>query len=1280
MERISRKLAKLLRHRLRSIDPGVSRRDGFVPLDAVLALAEFDDVDEAEVREVVRQDAKQRYALSAEDGVVFIRANQGHSGSSGVDDELLLQRLDERTASELGGGSGLAVHGTVMKNWPLIVASGGLLRMTRNHVHMAPYMHASASRSAGEWPQAAGLRSSSDVLIMVDVVGAIRAGTPMFLSHNGVVLTPGQGNEGLLPLEHFHSAMDRRTGRMLWLHGKLCVDAPSTIDSTVAVEAAEKAETDFGVGVQGRTSTHFLPKFDNENSAAEERLTSRVGPSMGGCLAISKKHSGHLVMAPPFYAKNSVGNRFSRMGAYLLLEHFNAVWGERDGSTKFAAWWLHAERLSLSYSFECVVPSLCGDHGATPEGAYMVLTCASHATSGTFLSPAQLLVLATKWRLPLNEVWYVPWQEASAVEEALHAARWTMKDADAQRLLSGCGAYQSFLSHGQTQGEVLEGFVLLALNTSTEALMPLIERYEEEISPHRGAALETTRRIGAAALRCDEVLTAQLDRPSETWEGWPADALPKEPRAIELETESVWEKACASGGALGGLFQTLRALYSHRVALRTYVYRDVLQIQVQIKDDQIFYGWPLHMELSGVAPLFRGMVVSFDDPFDGEGGGSFAMDDLVTIPSAEILGVAKLKCLNYLVRTFGVRNALPTLRNKGATAYLARSNRFFTNWGVPVEHHLGVRRIFTGWTNEFARLSAGEKAGLTSKNYLRYLEPYLHRLETGVTELSEETGATELSEEQRPLAAALKRLVVMICNLSGEQLPASVLETFAPGMVGCSYQHGSRATVGSVCVLDAPPRANKEINDNTLILVIPPCRDADQKWLSMFATLEKRRAESYYPDGCLHFKSTPAVWREAVAKKTATRPTVAGADDSATLPVRTVVMVVALPPGGGKSTFFAALKETAGVAIVSSDDVRAQGGSPKLFDRALREALVESDDGQLIAYDKNIPDAKGLAKAVQVLDEIGTDLGIQIRVLPIVPGCLEHDCAWQRVSCRPPTDASLNVHAIGDDKTYQLFREVFFEPSAAFLSTAQSLPGAVVSNAFWGDQAAARQLATSIGAAAGIGAEAPLGELLEAFERTDGLAPSWACASLPATRLHVTLVPPPGDLRDPRGGGGGGSDWERQRVAALSQLRQVAGSQVKVELLRYVVATSGARRMGFWEVAPQMEGMAEGLHLPAQRAIYHVTDLGALVGTRPRDCPVLLVAMQQAKRAGEKSGPAVVVEETEARLTAAEKSETRLVVQLEGSEWIVSELVLTGTPRGEIRDLAVKMVARVEIV
>ena len=257
MEGISRKLAWILRHRLRSIDPDVSRRDGFVPLSSVLALTEFDGVDEAAIRQVVQQDAKQRYALLEDDGVLFLRANQGHS-SSGVDDELLLQRLDERTAFALGGGSGLAVHGTASKSWPLIVASGGLLRMTRNHVHMAPYL-ASALRSRPTRPQAAGLRTNSEVLILVDVVGAIRAGIPMFYSQNGVVLTPGQGEEGLLPVEHFHSAMES-TGRMLWLHGERC--APRTVDaSTESDSENQPAASYLEEAIQARISTHFLPKL-----------------------------------------------------------------------------------------------------------------------------------------------------------------------------------------------------------------------------------------------------------------------------------------------------------------------------------------------------------------------------------------------------------------------------------------------------------------------------------------------------------------------------------------------------------------------------------------------------------------------------------------------------------------------------------------------------------------------------------------------------------------------------------------------------------------------------------------------------------------------------------------------------------------------------------------------------------------------------------------------------------------------------------------------------------
>merc|ERR1719174_374146 len=113
----------------------------------------------------------------------------------------------------------------------------------------------------------------------------------------------------------------------------------------------------------------------------------------------------------------------------------------------------------------------------------MILTCVSHTDTSTFLSPAQMLLLATAWKLPLNEAWFVPWSEARAVEDALHTARWTMADADAQPVLAG-SEHQRFLSHGETQGEVLEGFVLMALDASVEDLAPLIRGYEAAMRPH----------------------------------------------------------------------------------------------------------------------------------------------------------------------------------------------------------------------------------------------------------------------------------------------------------------------------------------------------------------------------------------------------------------------------------------------------------------------------------------------------------------------------------------------------------------------------------------------------------------------------------------------------------------------------------------------------------------------------------------------------------------------------------------------------------------------------
>jgi len=164
--------------------------------------------------------------------------------------------------------------------------------------------------------------------------------------------------------------------------------------------------------------------------------------------------------------------------------------------------------------------------------------------------------------------------------------------------------------------------------------------------------------------------------------------------------------------------------YGHRVSLKSYHYEGALQLQVDVGDDRVFFGWPLHAALRGAAPLYRGMVVQFDDRSPpplaralAEAPASAACASASSSASASaasssasaasasaasasaasassavpepishaagaagaagaapvrVLAIAKLKCLRYLVRTFGVRNLLSVLLEHGPSARLAR--------------------------------------------------------------------------------------------------------------------------------------------------------------------------------------------------------------------------------------------------------------------------------------------------------------------------------------------------------------------------------------------------------------------------------------------------------------------------------------------------------------------------------------------------------------------------------------------------------------------------------
>ena len=112
-----------------------------------------------------------------------------------------------------------------------------------------------------------------------------------------------------------------------------------------------------------------------------------------------------------------------------------------------------------------------------------------------------------------------------------------------------------------------------------------------------------------------------------------------------------------------------------------------------------------------------------------------------------------------------------------------------------------------------------------------------------------------------------------------------------------------------------------------------------------------------------------------------------------------------------------------------------------------------------------------------------------------------------------------------------------------------------------------------------------IGDLCEAgAQPTDRVGGNYVAAELPATRLHVTLIPPSGRREaDAHGAADDGSPHERS--LAMRRLNAAVGTWVRVTLHRYHVARwgDGGRRLAFWEV--DVDGLAEHLHYPPQRQV-----------------------------------------------------------------------------------------------
>lgn len=185
----------------------------------------------------------------------LIRANQGHSIP--LDSQSLLKPI---TLAEPDSIPPVVVHGTYFAFWPAIVSSGGLRRMGRNHVHcsigLPPDGNSKSGKGGGSDDVAAvvakednngnegddtavaatpvvisGMRTDAELLVYIDVRRSLEDNAmTWWRSDNGVVLTEGIGEEGLVPAKYFKEVVGRKDDvGLLWKDGEKVADLPEGV-------------------------------------------------------------------------------------------------------------------------------------------------------------------------------------------------------------------------------------------------------------------------------------------------------------------------------------------------------------------------------------------------------------------------------------------------------------------------------------------------------------------------------------------------------------------------------------------------------------------------------------------------------------------------------------------------------------------------------------------------------------------------------------------------------------------------------------------------------------------------------------------------------------------------------------------------------------------------------------------------------------------------------------------------------------------------------------------
>ncbi|NDH86619.1 hypothetical protein EBY67_06165, partial [bacterium] len=402
------------------------------------------------------------------------------------------------------------------------------------------------------------------------------------------------------------------------------------------------------------------------------------------------------------------------------------------------------------------------------------------------------------------------------------------------------------------------------------------------------------------------------------------------------------------------------------------------------------------------------------------------------IPLVVAYRIAKIKCLAYIINTFGIRNQFKKITgNIDSDQRLIRI--FFQNWSIPKELHSTITPYLHGIYSRFSEMDETTR----KEKYLEVVEEFFNT--------------------PRPNNFAFRALFGYPNDMSASILPHMPnLYVLSLGNIGI-LEFERRMEMTPEALVNNVPSLGKNVEGKYIVILSGP-NDNAQKINGITKGLISKGAAHVF----VNPENRQVILDELAANATAANATAANstaanataanatatADDSTAESLLYIVVFLGLPIACGKSSITRELLKR----LPNSASVSKEGGSKSEFKNKI-SVLVKDLNLKLMVVDKNHPDPNGAASTFALILEVLRYTQRPVRVLAVVPDKLD---SYDIIECRIADRIGLTTSEAGGstfipgakglegDKWRYAFRVNFYEPSLQFLNTFKKTSGALI--------------------------------------------------------------------------------------------------------------------------------------------------------------------------------------------------------------------------------------------